>query len=80
MFVIGFIIIYIIGSEIIFQCQVAVEQGKNPYPYGSTLFSFIYYIIILVLSIWLTGWIMGIILFLLSMLSFVHASAGWLLT
>ena len=43
MFVIGFIIIYIVGSEIIFQCQVAIEQGKNPYPYGSTLFSFIYY-------------------------------------
>lgn len=77
---IAFIILFICVNELLYQVASNQRLGLNPYPMGSTIMCYITHFILLITCIWYWGWLVGIIIFLLSFFSVIHGAFGWLLS
>lgn len=74
-----FVVLFLLSSQLIRSVAIDQQQGINPYPFGTWVFTVALHILLLASSIFYLGWVWGIILFLTHLLGVLDLTVMWIL-
>ena len=74
-----FVILFLLISHLIRSIAIDQQQGFNPYPFGTWIFSVLHHILLFVSAVFYLGWLWGIVLFLAHLFGIVDFTFTWIL-